>query len=62
MLWILERSDDGLTWRRAATFLWSELAYAAFDAELVFRKAKFVRLVAPDGTVHERACTDKLKA
>lgn len=60
MLWALERSDDQVTWKRVATFFWSELAQAAFDAELSFRKAKYVRLLGPDGKVHERACIKKL--
>jgi len=59
--WKIERSDDGVEWKESASFFWADLAQRAFDLELVLRKAKYVRLLAPDGRVQERACPGKLQ-
>jgi hypothetical protein len=60
MPWTIERSDDQISWKNMVSFVGSELARRAFDLELIVKNGKYVRLLAPDGQVQERACTEKL--
>jgi len=53
--WCVEASEDGRVWRELASFFFARYALATFDLELAREAHAFLRLVGPDGKVHERA-------
>lgn len=61
MSWTIEGSDDRFNWSEIVSFNGAVLAAAAFDFELILEKWLWIRLVAPDGTIQERARTRTLE-
>lgn len=53
--WRVEKSDDGVIWEEIASFFNGPIARSVFDTELGWEHHRHIRLVAPDGTIEERA-------
>lgn len=53
--WTVEASEDGSVWIELVSLHSPDLARAVFDTELLTEKKPFIRLLAPDGTIQERA-------
>ena len=53
--WRVERSADGALWDEIAAFFGGSVALNVFHPELELARFPFIRLVAPDGVIQERA-------
>jgi hypothetical protein len=58
--WRVERSMDGSIWDELVAFFGAPPALGVFRFELERERFPFIRLVAPDGTVEERARIESL--